>query len=355
MQQALTVAQYAVTAAFVLLGVLTFRAWLANQHDRSRGFLALALGLLGSVALLSRLGSLTDGWPARALGDLTVACLLASGLAVLLFRDSFIPLKARTRWIAFAGVAAVFVFWEIVETVSQPGSVLFTLGVLAIVIPWIACAGEPVVRFWIAARRRPAVQRARLRSLSAGLAGLVLILIVTGVTGGQSTPEVSLAIQLVALAVVPLLYVGFAPPAWLRRLWRDPEEQQLRAAVQDLLLFSPDRATLASRALAWGIRLVGADGAALVDAGGDVLALRGMDADQARQLAGRLDGETQEGLCTWKDNRAAPRLCWGSPWIRGGAPWSSRPAHSRPCSAPTKSAGCRSMPRTLSWRWIGRG
>ncbi len=297
MQQMLTVAQYAVTAAFVLLGVVTFRDWLANRHDRSRGFLALALGLLGSVALLSRLGSLTDGWPARVLGDLTIAGLLASGLAVLLFRDSFIPLKPRTRWIAFAGVAAVFVFWEIVETVSRPGSgLLYTLGILAIVIPWIACAGEPVVRFWIAARRRPAVQRARLRSLSAGLAGLVLILIVTGVTGGQTTAEVSLAIQLVALAAVPLLYFGFAPPAWLRRLWRDPEEQQLRAAVQDLLLFSPDRGTLASRALEWGIRLVGADGAALVDAGGGVLARRGIDADQASQLAGRLDDETQESL-----------------------------------------------------------
>lgn len=296
MQQALTVAQYAVTAAFVLLGLVTFRDWLADRRDRSRAFLALALGLLGGVALLSRLGSLTDGWPARVFSDLTVAGLLASGLAVLLFRDSFIPLKARTRWMAFAGVAAVFVFWEIVETASKPGSWFYALGVLAIVLPWIACAGEPVVRFWIAARRRPAVQRARLRSLSAGLAGLVLILIVTGVTGGQSTAEISLAIQLVAFAAVPLLYVGFAPPAWLRRIWREPEEQQLRAAVQDLLLFSPDRATLASRALEWGIRLVGADGAALVDAGGEVLAVRGMDADQARQLAGRLQGDTREGL-----------------------------------------------------------
>jgi signal transduction histidine kinase len=296
MQQTLTVAQYAVTAAFVLLGLLTFRGWLANQSDRSRGFLALALGLLGGVALLSRLSALTGGWPGRVLSDLTVACLLGSGLAVLLFRDSFIPSKASIRRIAFVAVAAVFGFWEIVETVTGAGSPLFTVGVLAIVLPWIVCAGEPVVRFWIAARRRPAVQRARLRSLSAGLAGLVLVLIVTGVTGGQSTTEVSLAIQLVALAAVPLLYVGFAPPAWLRRVWRDPEEQQLRAGIRDLLLYISDRATLANRGLEWGIRLLGADGAALIDAGGEVLAIRGMDADVARQLGGRLDGEANGGL-----------------------------------------------------------
>ena len=296
MQQALTVAQYAVTAAFVLLGLLTFRGWLANRQDRSRGFLALALGLLGGVALLSRLVALTDGWAARALTDLSIAGLLGSGLAVLLFRDSFIPLKASTRQIAFVAVAAVFIFWELVETVADVGSPLFTVGVVAIVLPWIVCAGEPVVRFWIAARRRPAVQRARLRSLSAGLAGLVLILIVTGVTGGQSTTEVSIVIQLVALAAVPLIYVGFAPPTWLRRVWRDPEEQQLRAGIRDLLLYSSDRATLANRGLEWGIRLLGADGAAMIDAGGEVLAIRGLDADLARQLGGRLDGETHGGL-----------------------------------------------------------
>ncbi|TMG33776.1 MAG: hypothetical protein E6H92_14215, partial [Chloroflexi bacterium] len=127
MQQALTVAQYAVTAAFVLLGLLTFRGWLANRQDRSRGFLALALGLLGGVALLSRLVALTDGWAARALTDLSIAGLLGSGLAVLLFRDSFIPLKASTRQIAFVAVAAVFIFWELVETVADVGSPLFTV------------------------------------------------------------------------------------------------------------------------------------------------------------------------------------------------------------------------------------
>src|SRR5207302_11325696 len=82
MQQALTVAQYAVTAAFVLLGLLTFRGWLANRQDRSRGFLALALGLLGGVALLCRLVALTDGWAARALTDLSIAGRLGSGPAV---------------------------------------------------------------------------------------------------------------------------------------------------------------------------------------------------------------------------------------------------------------------------------
>src|SRR5207244_10593154 len=91
-------------------------------------------------------------------------------------------------------------------------------------------------------------------------------------------------------------YVGFAPPTWLRRVWRDPEEQQLRAGIRDLLLYSSDRATLANRGLEWGIRLLGADGAAMIDAGGEVLAIRGLDADLAGQLCGRLDGDPHGGL-----------------------------------------------------------
>src|SRR5437868_15436882 len=105
MQQALTVAQYAVTAAFVLLGLLTFRGWLANRQDRSRGFLALALGLLGGVALLARLVALAVGWAARALAELRIAGLLGLGLAVHLFRAALVRRDARPPHVPFGRVS----------------------------------------------------------------------------------------------------------------------------------------------------------------------------------------------------------------------------------------------------------
>ena len=126
---------------------------------------------------------------------------------------------------------------------------------------WSACVIEPIVRFWMASRRRPAVQRARLRAIAGGYGAIVLILLVAGFGGAAATnPSVQWLFEGVAIVALPLLYVSFAAPRWLRRLWRQREEDEYRNAVHDLVLFSPDRPTLARRAAEWGLRLVGADG-----------------------------------------------------------------------------------------------
>src|SRR2546428_11881462 len=74
-------------------------------------------------------------------------------------------------------------------------------------------------------------------------------------------------IQLVALAMVPLLHASFSPPSWLRREWRSREEVALRHAMEGLLLYSPDRQLLAERALEWALRLMGAEAGMLLSAG----------------------------------------------------------------------------------------
>ena len=103
------------------------------------------------------------------------------------------------------------------------------------------------MRFWLASNRLPAVQRARMRFLGAGFAVLIAILFVAVLGGGAlRSPTAVLITQLVALAVVPAIYVSFAPPSLLRRTWRMSEENEVRAAMQDLLIFSPSRQALAS-------------------------------------------------------------------------------------------------------------
>src|SRR5436853_226146 len=83
-------------------------------------------------------------------------------------------------------------------------------------------------------RRRPAVQRARLRALSAGYAGIVGVLVfalaASALATNPSSSGIVIVTDLLALAVVPLLYAGFAPPRWLRALWRQQEEENTRRA-----------------------------------------------------------------------------------------------------------------------------
>src|SRR5260370_20553940 len=113
----------------------------------------------------------------------------------------------------------------------------------------------------MASRKRPAVQRARLRAIAGGYGAILLILLAAGFGGSAATdPAVLWLFEAVAVIALPLLYVSFAAPRWLRRLWRQGEEEEDRDAVPDLVLFSPDRPTLAKPASQVGPRFVGGGG-----------------------------------------------------------------------------------------------
>jgi signal transduction histidine kinase len=84
---------------------------------------------------------------------------------------------------------------------------------------------------------------------------------------------------------VPAIYVSFMPPALVRRIWRLGEEPDVRAALQDLLVFSPNRKVIAERAAYWAARMMGASAGFVVDADGRVLAATGIEPEAAAALA----------------------------------------------------------------------
>jgi signal transduction histidine kinase len=92
-----------------------------------------------------------------------------------------------------------------------------------------------------------------------------------------------------------LLFFSFLPPPWLRRLWSQPEEEQLRQGLHSLLTFSPDRVTQARRALEWATRLVGAVGALIIDSDGSVLAYQGMSVEAAAEVSASVKANPQGG------------------------------------------------------------
>lgn len=305
MTAALHVVQAAVSLSFFALGLFTVIEWLRHRQ-RSRGYLALALGTLGLVSVLGQVSHLTSSAQGRLLSDITIVLFMASGYALLLFRDSFIPLNRGIRIGALVAVAAVTGLALVVGLPSGQAThptTIQSLTTWALVVVWSACVIEPVVRFWLASRSRPGVQRARIRSLAGGYAAIVVILLVAGFGGGATNNLlVAWLFEIIAIIALPLLLAGFAPPRWLRRLWRWAEEDQLRDAIHDLVLFSPDRPTLARRAAEWGMRLVGADGIAIVDADSQILALHGMALDEARRLAAQADKEGRALLVATPDS-----------------------------------------------------
>ena len=281
--EVLLVLQLAIEVAFALLAIRTIVSWVQNP-DRRHGHLAVALGSLAVLILISsQFGS--PGPTRQIVTDVGVVLFLASGYGLLMFRDSFVPFRPLTARLVTAGIVAVGLVAFLVQLPSNTdrASPIQTLVVVVILGVWAFSILEPIVTFWQVSGGRPAVEKARLRAISTGYAALLIVVIVGTVAGSLST-LLSLLLDVVALAIVPALYVAFFPPTWLRRIWRQPEEDQFRLALHDLLLYSPDRATLADRALHWAQRLVGGDAAYVIDADGSVLAALGMTKVDAAAL-----------------------------------------------------------------------
>ena len=277
----------AIEVAFVLLTVAMVADWLSHR-ERRRGYLALAFGSLTLLVLLAP--SLSQSGPYGPLvTDVGIVLFLLSGWALLMFRDSFIALGPNIRRFATIALVLVAVLGfaaQLPADTQQPHAPLQTIALAAILTAWVLCVAEPIVTLWLASRGRPAVQGARMRALSLGYAGLVAVIMV-GTLGGVvvRNPAGQLVLDLVTLAIVPMLFFSFYPPTWLRRLWSQPEEEELRQGLHSLLSFSPDRATQAGSALEWATRLVGAAGALIIDSDQSILAYSGVDEAEANAIA----------------------------------------------------------------------
>ena len=280
MTQAATVAQDLTALGFVALGVAMGYRWYRDR-GRAQGMLAAALICLAAVAALGRIPN-----PPLVLSIVNLFLFMLSGFFVLLFRHEFVPLGRTALYLAYA-LLALAILVGIVDVLAfrnASAPVAAILGVL-IVAPWSIFVGEPIVRFWAQSNSLPAVQKARMRFLSAGFGLLIAVLFIAVIAGAaMQSPTGILLSQLVALLAVPVIYVSFAPPSLLRRIWRLAEENEIRAALQDLLIFSPTRQVMAERAVYWAVRMMGATSGFVSDAEGNVLATAGIDPGRVESL-----------------------------------------------------------------------
>ncbi len=286
MSNVLAVLQNVTTAGFVVLGVAIAMSW-ARHRDRSNGFLALAIVLLSVVSLLGRVPALLN-FTVPLLTQIDLVLFVGSAYSLLRFRGSLIPISRRWHVAAVTAIALSLVGFFVTEIVVATFRVSPTIelpAALVLLAVWAAVVVEPTVRFWLVARSLPPVQAWRLRSLSLAFGGIVAILaFAIGAGALVRNQAVQLVIQLVVLAIVPLLYVSFSPPSWLRREWRAAEEEGLRAFMQDLLLLNEDQAALAGRALDWAMRLVGGSSAVAFDGQGTPIAARDVDPMAIREI-----------------------------------------------------------------------
>jgi signal transduction histidine kinase len=293
---------------FVALGAATAWEWY-RVRGQAQGRLAISLGSLAVVAALGRVQDFVSvsGVAGVLIGIVTIFAFEASGYYVLLFRDAFLPLSPKAGQAAriFLVVTLVVGLADI-TLLSRAGRIVTTAAAFELIVAWVVFVGEPIVRFWLASRNLPSVQKARMRALSFGFAGLIAILVfdVFGGTPVQS-PAAIIATQLIALAMVPVIYVSFAPPGILRGAWRMREAAELREAILDLLIFSPTRQDLAEKAAGWAKRLLGAQGAFVVDSEGTIVAGTGVDDGEVIEIIALRRGVPEGGIEAPRPGRGA--------------------------------------------------
>jgi diguanylate cyclase (GGDEF)-like protein/PAS domain S-box-containing protein len=287
---------HADAAGFALIGLLAALGWIKHR-GRNRACLASALGLLGVVSVIRQITPVLE--LPTFVAVITLACFMASGYALVELRHSIIALPRRVRPALIAVLAATTLLAVPLTTSPEnpkAGQYAWIIGSV-VILEWIGCITEPAIQFWLAARSRPVIQRNRLRALSLGYLGIAIALVLAlgaavaaAASSMRPNPAVSLVFQAVATAAIPLFYIGFAPPRWLRRAWRDKEAEAYRGASDALMTFAEDEPAMAARVVEWATRFVGASTGLMLSIDGSILAAKGVTAAEAESLARRAAG-----------------------------------------------------------------
>jgi len=181
---------------------------------------ALFFGSLAGVLLLSRLAQWTGFSADPAYPGLIIALLAVAPFAMVRLVDDF---SHSPGWAQVAGA---------VGFVLLAGFALVAFGAmepvveLAVVAFFLVVGGYAAVAFARAAARARGITRRRMTAVAVG-AGLFIVAISIAFVGaflGSTAAEVSsIVVQVLGLAVAFAFFLGFTPPAWIRRAWREPD------------------------------------------------------------------------------------------------------------------------------------
>jgi len=238
MRTSALVTSYIQAAIFVALGMSCVATW-SRQRDRRSAHLAFAAGLFGTSSLLGAITSTiydsTKGESApRWETILSSIIIFLSIYFFLLFLSDFIPFPRTVHVLIIVATLVNIVLAFIIRPdirfdpkkgivpisgVHNPFSYKAYLGY---VLVYLAIAfGVLAVAFLVYGFRSAGLARFRMLTIGTGFLLLCVVIgLIPRLLFGNPTAEtirhLSTVVQYVALVSAPLLYVGFAPPAFVR-------------------------------------------------------------------------------------------------------------------------------------------
>src|SRR5690348_13726737 len=152
----------AVQAAFVALALFTLTDWIRHR-DPQRVWLVVALVSLSALVVLTPAAALA-GLSGQLVTDLALLLFVLSGYALLMFRNSLIPLGRRltaaiTTWTVLVAIIGMTANLSSNPQVQRSPYQLVAVGL--ILVTWVLCVIEPIFRLGLASIGRPSVEGSR--------------------------------------------------------------------------------------------------------------------------------------------------------------------------------------------------
>jgi signal transduction histidine kinase len=282
---------------FAALAAASGRAW-RTRRSPENGWAAAAFGSIAAIGLVALplptqlRHAVGPSDPMHWLIKVLLVVLFCFPYLLVRFLNALERLPRRDRRVADAllvvMVTATFALprFEATHDHRRPSWLIAWL--VIVVVEWGGLSLYSCVRLALAGRGQPNVVRRRMELLS--LASFVLVLSLVPALSTTNSDVASgshLAGECIGVIAGILFYLGIAPPAILRMIWRRPEERALRNA-EAKLMSGATKGAVATAVLPHLPRLFAGNLALLTDRRGEVIGYHGLTQQEADSLAARL-------------------------------------------------------------------
>lgn len=228
-----------------------------RQPTRARIDTVLLFGSIALVVVLSRgaqLLGITGTWVTGAL----LLLLNVAPFAMIRLVDDF---RGTPRWIQVVGA---IMFLAIAGITIATSGASATIDEIAAVGWFVAVGGYAAVAFAREAGRTRGITQRRMAAVAVGAVVFVAVIIVALIEALLQDENALLGaiIQVAALTSVVAFFLGFAPPTWVRRAWREPDLRGFLERSIHLTGIADDREAIAELQRA-AADTFGASGAAI--------------------------------------------------------------------------------------------